>query len=183
MGGTAAGHRFSVTADDHRLGVGLAVYIAGWLAAGAVVAVVLIFVFRGEGHSPSLPPVQANDLEAAARRAGCRIERRRAVAAASLAVRTGIYGHALRPEQVRATARRGVIVIEYRPELGSASSERLEQLQRTVPNGTVLAPARPGAARRLVVTAARRRLLCDRLGADAVDALRLFRGRYVGTPL
>lgn len=50
-----------------------------------------------------------------------------------------------------------------------------------MPAGTVLAPGGPGMRSAVVARAYRHLLVCPRFGAHALDALRLFRGRFVGT--
>jgi hypothetical protein len=166
----------------------LLAYIAGWLAVGAIAAAGVIALMHDGDPEISLPPVQETELARAADRADCRLRRGGQPAAAKprvegpreRPVRAGIYG-ADQPEGGLVGAlRRGTVVIAYRPGLSEASRQQLEELQRAVPRGTIVAPDRdlPYA---VAVTAWRRLLGCDRVAADTVDAIRLFHGRYVGS--
>jgi hypothetical protein len=80
---------------------------------------------------------------------------------------------------VVAAVRRGLIVIQFRPGLSREQMGEIESLQGTVPAGTVVTP-NPRMGFEAAATAWRRALLCPRLNAGTLDAIRLFRGRYLG---
>jgi hypothetical protein len=174
-----------------RPGSGLAGYVAAWLAAGAAIAAIAVGL-TGPGQAPApapagaaaLPPVREAGLGAAMRHAGCRI---RAAAASApsvvvLAPRAGVSRTPLDAGRRAAGVRRGLIVVEYRRDVRDGAYAQLRRLQEVVPNGTVLAPNPRLAHDQVTVTAYRRQLRCPALArGGTLDALRLFRGRYLGS--
>jgi hypothetical protein len=170
----------------------LMLYVVAWLAAGAVVAAVLLVAMRGDGGGDaadvSLPPVRQTELTTAAERAGCllRAGSRRArnepvvEGAAAPPAATQYYDVAPAGASLVGAMRRGVVVISYRPQLAREHRERLRVLQRAVPRGTIVAP-NAAMPFEIAVTAWRRLLGCRRVGAGTLDAMRLFRGRFVGS--
>ena len=135
-----------------------------------------------------LPPVRQVDLVQAARVAGCRLERAGrtplnppvagAVDVAPAA--PGIYERPPDSERVVGALRRGYIAIHYRPGLDDDLVDALGEIQRTVPEGTLLVP-NDTMSYEVAATAWRRLLGCPRFSRQAVDALRLFRGRFLGS--
>ena len=73
-----------------------------------------------------------------------------------------------------------MIVISYRPRLDDERLAQLRTLQSVVPNGTIVAPDTSGMRYEVAVAAYRRLLGCMRFTDAAIDAIRLFRGRYIG---
>lgn len=181
-GSTAAGGR------DGTGSSGLWRYVAAWMIAGAV-AVAGVLVLLGSradhGSTPTVavPPLRQVSLGMAVRRARCTLALRRAEAAPTgpRSARPGVFPAPI-PLAVREAAlRRGFIVIEYRRDLGPELVDQLRTIQKTVPTATVLAPAAGGARDALVVASAARELRCARVTPTSLDAMRLFRGRFLGT--
>jgi hypothetical protein len=165
----------------------LVFYVVSWLAIGAAVAGVVIALLHGADDEVELPPVRATELTRAADAADCRLRRGGQRASAAPAVegpraapaRGGTYTRALPEAGLVGAMRRGAIVIHYRRDLGEDDVERLETLQQTLPRATILVP-HEGMPYRLAATAWRRLLGCRQLSARTLDAIQLFRGRYVG---
>ena len=170
----------------------LTLYVVGWLAAGAVVAAgLLLAVGSGDERNAdvSLPPVRQTELRVAAASAGCVLRagpsRRRdepPVEGGPAPPAAAGYYESAPPAAARLVGamRRGVVVISYRPDVAQEHRDRLRALQRAVPEGTIVAPD-AGMRFAIAVTAWRRLLGCRRIGAGTLDALRLFRGRFVGS--
>lgn len=172
----------------------LTLYVAGWLAAGTIAgAALLVAVGSGDGDGDgnadvSLPPVQQTDLRVAAVGAGCVLRagpsRRRdeppVDGGPAPPAAAGYYDAAPPTARLVGAMRRGVVVISYRPDVAQEHRKRLRALQRAVPQGTIVAP-NAGMRFAIAVTAWRRLLGCRRIGAGTLDALRLFRGRFVGS--
>ncbi len=158
-------------------------YVAGWLTAGALVAfLALRLLHGGPSGTPSLPVVRAVALEDAVRAAHCRLmgPPRPARPAPTGVPRPGVFTRPLPGGSVPAAAAAGLIVIEYRHDVDDTFVGQLQAVQRGLPAATFLAPA-GGRPRDAVSTVAgRRRLGCPRWGPRTLDAVRLFRGRYVG---
>lgn len=155
-------------------------YAAGWGLAGAVVAAALLLLFRSSAV-PELRPLQQVELSAAARAAGCRLQ------PAALPDRdparpvpAGVYDAPVPEGGTVAALRRGLVVVTYRLELGKEDRQRLEVLQKVVPQGTVLAPDGAAAGAAMRVRAWRMELGCPRADDRTIEAVRLFRGRYIG---
>jgi hypothetical protein len=167
-------------------------YALRWLTAGAAVAVGVIALLGG-GDEPRrsapvvLPPVREIALLDAVRHSNCRLRRlHRGSALTRAGPRTdaatpGSYRTALRASALGAALRRGIIAIQYHPRVPHHVVDQLTVLQRAVPRGTIVAPLGTPAADALVVAAYGRVLRCPRADDTALNALRLFRGRYVGT--
>ncbi len=167
-------------------------YVIAWVAGGAVVAIGVLVAMRGDGVDDaaevSLPPVRQTELGTAADRAGCllragsRRARNEPVVEGSAAppAAAQYYESAPAAASLVGAMRRGVVVISYRPQLAREHRDRLRVLQRALPRGTIVAPnaAMPFV---IAVTAWRRLLGCRRVGAGTLDAVRLFRGRFVGS--
>lgn len=162
------------------------VYGAVWAAMTAALAIAVISAVDGE-DSVTLPPVHAIDMTAAARVAGCEIRRGDRVdatvpvsgAAGGTPARAGVYDDPPAPGALVEALRRGVIVIHYRRDLAAGRVDELRIVQRAVPAGTIVAP-NDGMPYAVAATAWRRLLACTRMTDGTLDALRLFRGRYIG---
>jgi hypothetical protein len=167
---------------------GLAAYVLGWLGAGAAVAALVVAAVSSGGggsgpmaHQAGAPPVREVGLDDAVRAARCQV--RLVATGAPGAVRSpaaGIRDRGLTAGARDAAVRRGLVVIEYRPDVRGAAYELLVGVQRAVPNATVLAPAGRLARDQLTVTTLGRQLRCPASGAETLDAVQLFRGRYLG---
>jgi hypothetical protein len=167
-------------------------YALRWLAAGAVVTVAALALLRGGGdRSPDapvvLPPVREIALLDAVRSSDCRLRRLHRSSALARAgpltgaAAPGTYRTPLRASALGAALRRGVIVIQYHLRVSGGFVKQLVVLQRAVPRGTIVAPLGLAGSDALVVAAYGRILRCPRASDAALNALRLFRGRYVGT--
>ncbi len=87
-----------------------------------------------------------------------------------------------RSNELTAALRRGVIVISYRKDTVDAGRRaQLRALQTAVPDGTIVTPDVSGMRYEVAVAAYRRLLGCGRFTDATIDAIRLFRGRYLGT--
>lgn len=162
-------------------------YVATWVAVGAAVAGTLVMLLADGEHEVSLPPVQQTELALAADRADCRLRRgpqqrwgRPPIEGPrGVAARPATYTEPVAEDAIIAAMRTGTVVIHYRPGLAEEDLEALEELREAVPRGTILTPNEemPYA---VAATAWRRLLGCRELDRSTIDALQLFRGRYVG---
>jgi len=162
-------------------------YAARWLAIGVVATLVILAVLSLRPDEVSLPPLRQTELSEAARAARCVLDDGRtplgsqppASGPPARAARPRSYARAPSPESLVGAIRRGIVVIHYRPALGEEERERLEELQLAIPAGTIVTP-NAEMPYLVAVTAWRRRLGCERFEATTVDAIRLFRGRFIG---
>lgn len=163
-----------------------------WIVAGAITTAGVLVLLRSEDaprRTPTvaLPPIREIALVEAVRKSRCRLERvasgsaLRAPSARTRPAPPRIYDAPPAMHALAAATRRGIIVIRYHPRTPAERVEELRQLQRVVPQGTILAPG--AAARRdaLVVASYRRVLRCPQVSDTTLNALRLFRGRFIGT--
>ena len=153
-------------------------------------AVCVLLLLRGTdgGDEVALPPVQQTELRLAARTAGCDLRTGRARRGEELPVdgpsarpaRAGFYEDDQPPAALVGALRRGVVVISYRAELPDRVRDDLRELQTAVPRGTIVTTNRrmPFA---IAISAWRRRLACPRVEPATLDAVRLFRGRFLGS--
>jgi hypothetical protein len=165
-------------------------YVAAWLVAAAVIVGVLLAVLdSGEPEEVSLPPVHETELDTAAARAGCELQRAHAGellnppvlgGAAAAPAAPGFYEESLDGESLLAAMREGVIVIHFR-DLSSSEVDLLRDFQEAVPDGTIVVRNETGMPFAVAVTAYRRLLGCRTLNQSSVDAIQLFRGRFVGS--
>ena len=165
--------------------------MALWLAGAAlVVGTVVALLDGGDDESVTLPPVRQIDFKTAAQRAGCGVRRLRAGEITNPPVdglpgltpaRPGFKQTPPNAGALLAALRRGVVVIYFRAGLDEARIEQLRAMQRAVPDGTIVTPDATGMRYEVAATAFRRLLSCPRYTDDTLDALRLFRGRYVGS--
>jgi hypothetical protein len=165
-----------------------AAYVAAWLAAAAVFAVLAIMVLDGdEPDEVSLPPIRETQLADAAEQAGCELRR---VTGASdptadgnrtaAAARPGFYDQAPERAALIAALRRGVVVIHFRSELDSEWVDQLRRVQEAAPNGTIVTP-NATMTFEVAATAYRRILGCPRATEASIEATLLFRGRFLGS--
>jgi hypothetical protein len=161
------------------------------MTAAAIVAVLAILALDGaDEHQVALPPLRATKLETAARDARCEFTRARRGqrldppvdgAPASRPAAPGVYDAPPDAPSLLASLRRGIIVVHVRADVPDAAFAALAEIQQAVPEGTIVTRAAPGTRFQVAVTAYRRLLGCPRLSAQTLDAVRLFRGRFVGT--
>ncbi len=97
------------------------------------------------------------------------------------AARPGFYEEPVASADLTAALRQGIVVIQFRAGLDGERLEALKGLQAAVPTGTIVAPNDTRMPFELAVTAYRRLLGCPRFTAQALDAVQLFRGRFVGS--
>jgi hypothetical protein len=169
----------------------LAGYVIVWLTGAAVVVGVVAAVLGGGGRaSVALPPVRQIDLVSAARHAGCEFRRTRRGEATNPpvdgATTTGPESPGVKDDppalpSLVAALRRGVVVIHYAPGLAERRVEELRSMQESVPEGTIVTPNATEMTYAVAATAYHRLLGCTRFTDATLDALRLFRGRYVGS--
>jgi hypothetical protein len=168
-------------------------YTLGWLGVGAVVAVLVIAALGGNDAADdvALPPIDDIELSDAAREGGCRLVRAARGTPplnppvdgrpAPSATTPGVYDRPPRRDALTAAIRRGVVVIDYRSGLGDAERDELRTLQEALPEATVVTPNDTAMPFEIAATAYRRLLGCRRFNAEALEAIRLFQGRYLGS--
>jgi hypothetical protein len=166
-----------------------AAYVAAWAAVGSIVALVLLRV--GGNEDEPLPPVRQPELARAIRAGGCRlaVPARQAIAdggglpapGAAAPSEPGVYERPPPASALSAAVRRGTVVVRYRPGLDDEHVDQLESMQEGVPRGTILTPGAAQMRADVTVEAYFRALTCPRLTDVSLDALRLFRGRFLGS--
>jgi hypothetical protein len=92
----------------------------------------------------------------------------------------GFYEEPVDPMSLLAALRDGVIVIQFR-DLESSELDLLHSFQEAVPDGTIVVPNDTDMPFAVAVTAYRRLLGCTELSQSSVDAIQLFRGRFIGS--
>lgn len=169
----------------------IARYALVCVAIGAAVSGLVVGIVGGDDSDTkaTLPPVRETQLVKAVQAGGCELRRARAgeqlrppvdgPRAAPAAPR--FYADAPPLEQLTAALRRGVIVIYYGDGVDEERLEQLRALQTMVPSGTIVVPDMSEMRYEIAIAAYRRLLGCERFTDSAVDAIRLFHGRYVGT--
>jgi uncharacterized protein DUF3105 len=163
-------------------------YALTWLGACAVIVAVVALIHR-DSHPVTLPPVGQIRLERAAHAARCDLRRGRAAERVNppgdgtpgRAAAPGTYKRPLPAPALAAAMRHGIVVIQYRPGLSARLVDVLTALQSAVPKGTIVAPNATRMPYEVAATAWRRVLGCPRLDDTTIDAVRLFRGRFVGS--
>jgi hypothetical protein len=177
--------------EDATSGRGLALYAAVWLVAvGAVVGVVLA-VFGGEPETTvSVPPLRATELGTAAGQSRCVLRRADAGErlnppvdgpAGGRVAKGGFYEEPVPTAELTAAVRHGIILIQFREGLSDPDVDALKKLQEAAPDGTIVAPNATRMPFEIAVVAYRRLLGCPRFTAQALDAVQLFRGRFMGS--
>lgn len=166
-------------------------YALAWLVAAAVAVGVVFAVFGGDdADTVSVPPVRETELPQAAGQGRCQL---RAAAAGErlnppvdgphgvAPARPGFYEEPVASAALTAAVRHGIVVIQFRAGLDGERLDELKRLQEAAPTGTIVAPNDTGMRFELAVTAYRRLLGCPRFTERALDAVQLFRGRFVGS--
>jgi hypothetical protein len=169
----------------------LALYAAIWLVAAAA-AVGLVFAVFGGGDAAtvSVPPLRETELGTAAGQSRCVLRRADPGErlnppvdgpAGGRAVKGGFYDKPVPAYQLTAAVRRGIIVIQFREGLSDQDVDALKTLQEAAPDGTIVAPNATRMPFEIAVVAYRRLLGCPRFTTQALDAVQLFRGRFMGS--
>lgn len=165
-------------------------YAAAWLVAAAVLLGVLLAVTADDQpDAVSVPPVHETELDLAARKAGCELRRVRdgdhlnppvVGGVGATPARPGIYDTSPGAAELLAALRGGVVVIQFRG-LDGDDVDLLQSVQEAVPDGTIVAPNDTAMPFAVAVTSYRRLLGCPQLSDASIDAIQLFRGRFVGS--
>ncbi|MDP1849480.1 MAG: DUF3105 domain-containing protein [Solirubrobacteraceae bacterium] len=161
------------------------------VAVGAAVTGLVLAIVGGLERDPqaSLPPVRETQLVRAVQHGSCELRRARGGErlrppvdgpSTAAAAQPRFYAEAPPADRLTAALRAGVIVIHYRPGLDEERLAQLRTLQTVVPRGTIVTPGASGMHYEVAVAAYRRLLGCTRFSDAAIDAIRLFRGRYIG---
>jgi Protein of unknown function (DUF3105) len=167
-----------------------AAYAVAWLVAAGVAVGVVFAIFGGADETVSLPPIREAELTDAVSNSRCQLqtdgrgERLNPPVngpAGGRAAQPGIYDKPLAMAHLTAALRRGIIVIQFRPDLDTDVVKALKTLQAAVPKGTIVAPNGTSKRVDLTVLAYRRLLICPRFTTASLDAVRLFRGRFLGS--
>lgn len=163
-------------------------YLVGWLTAGCVLVIAAAALLGGGDERSDARiatfPIHDIVLVNAMRRARCKL---RAVTppttdtSTHAASPTGTFAAPLPAASHAGALRRGIVVIEYRKGLDPTHIDQLAAVQRSIPRGTIVAPARRPTSYALSATTFRRTLTCRDFDDATLDALQLFRGRFVGS--
>jgi hypothetical protein len=166
-------------------------YAVVWLVSAAAVVGVIFAIFGGEGaDTVDVPPVRETQLADAVGRSRCILrtaspgERLNPAVDGPAHVRpahAGFYDDPVPTAELTAAVRRGIVVIQFRSGVSGDVVDALKQLQQAVPEGTIVAPNGTGMHFELAVVAYRRLLGCPRFTTQALDAIQLFRGRFLGS--
>jgi len=167
------------------------VYAAVWLVAAAAVVGLVLAIFGGDdGDTVSVPPVRETELTDAAGQSRCVLITARAGErlnppvdgpAGARSAQAGFYDQPVASAQLTAAVRRGIIVIQFREGLDGKGVDALKTLQTAIPEGTIVAPNATGMRFELAVVAYQRLLGCPRFTDQTLDAVQLFRGRFLGS--
>jgi hypothetical protein len=169
---------------------GVLLYGTIWVAVGAAIVVFVLITSGGESEPDELPPVQQTRLDTAAARAGCELARvsdrhpgnpPAGGAPGPQPATPGVYDESPPPGALVAALRRGTVVVHYHPRVEDEIVDQLEALRASVPRATIVTPNATRMTYDVAITAYHRVLACRKLTATALDALRLFRGRYLGS--
>jgi hypothetical protein len=164
-------------------------YAAAWLCAAAIVVVPIALLRPDHDASVAVPPIRDTQLMDAARRSHCVLERAGPEQALNPPVdgparrrpaRAGVYQRPLSQVALTSALRHGVVAIQVRDGLDGDTRDTLESIQSALPGGTILAPNGTRMPFAVAVTAYRRLLGCPRITSATLDAVQLFRGRFVG---
>ena len=165
-------------------------YAAAWLVAAGIVVGVVFAIFGNGDETVPVPPVRETELTHAASQSRCLI--RTAAPGEQLnppvdgpsgmrAAKPGFYDQPVAAAELTAAVRRGIIVIQFRAGLDDDGLGALKALQAAVPEGTIVVPNGTGMRYEVAVVAYRRLLACPRFSTAALDAVQLFRGRFLGS--
>jgi hypothetical protein len=169
---------------------GVLLYGTVWIAVGAAIVAFVLIASGDESRPEELPPVQQTRLDTAAARAGCELTRvtdrhpGNPPAGGTPGPRPatpGVYDESPPPGALVAALRHGTVVVHYHPRVEEEILDQLEALRAAVPKGTIVTPNATGMTYEVAMTAYHRVLACRELTTTALDALRLFRGRYLGS--
>jgi uncharacterized protein DUF3105 len=148
-------------------------------------------IFGGDdSDTVSVPPVRETELTKAAGRSGCVLRSVSAGtklnppvdgAAGGRPARAGFYADPIATAQLVAAIRHGIVVIQFRRGLADKGVKALKSLQTAFPTGTIVAPNATRMHFAIAVTAYRRFLGCQELSPRVLDAIQLFRGRFLGS--
>lgn len=174
----------------HRTPGGAVRYTLTWLVGGGIAAILIIALIDAVGGAPStveVEPVREPSLASAAPAAGCRLLEPDDVrpsepvseGASGVTARPGVYEAPLARSAIVGSLRRGVVVIQHRPDLAADEVDELRALFDAVPEGTIVT-ANPRMRDAAAITAWRRALLCPHVAQSVLDAFQLFRGRFLG---
>ena len=163
-------------------------YAVGWLAAGIVVALLVVAVIQQTESAPRQRP--AADPLAEVTASGCVLEDPRGRPAdvsrppvagpPARPVADGVYTRPLSRRRLIGALRRGVVVIQYERRLPGADVQRLRAAFADPVPRRVLAPDGTGMTFKVAATAWGRVIGCSKLDADVVKALQRFALRYGG---
>jgi hypothetical protein len=166
-------------------------YTAAWLVAAAAAVAVVFAVSGSDGENTvSVPPVREPELTKAAGQSRCELRTARAGEqfnppvdgpAGGRPARPGFYEDPIAGAALSSAVRNGIVVIQFREGLDGERLEALKTLQEAIPQGTIVAPNATGMPFEVAVTAYRRLLGCPRFNDQALDAVQLFRGRFLGS--
>ena len=166
------------------------IYALAWVVAAAAAVGLVFAVFGGEDDLVSVPPVRETELADAATNGRCELRAARTGEplnppvdgpAGMRAAEPGFYEEPVAAAALTAAVRKGIIVIQFRHDLGGDARDALKVIQAAVPEGTIVAPNDTGMRFAVAVTAYRRLLGCPRFDEHTLDAIRLFRGRFLGS--
>jgi hypothetical protein len=165
-------------------------YAAAWLCAAAIVVVPVALLLRPDHDATvTVPPIRDARLIDAARRSHCVLERALRGEALNPPVdgparrrpaRAGVYQRPLPQVALTSALRHGMVAIQVRDNLDGDARDALESIQSALPTGTILAPNGTRMPFAVAVTAYRRLLGCPGITPTTLDAVQLFRGRFVG---
>jgi hypothetical protein len=191
MIGTMRGTLWKPRQDGQSSRRAVLVYAAVWLVAAAASVGIVFAIFGGdEGDTVSVPPVREPELVEAVGQGRCVLRTASAGEhlnppvdgpAGAAPARAGIYDKPVAPAQLTAAVRHGVIVIQFRQGLSDDGVDALKTLQEAVPTGTIVAPNDTNMHFEIAVVAYRRLLGCPHFNERTLDAVQLFRGRFLGS--
>lgn len=171
---------------------GAAGYLLAWVLAGAAATAGILGGLSLIAEKPGrfdLPPVLEPSLGAAVEHAGCEIAPVRSGSLLRPATRaerspsvpeSGVYPDPIGVSEVASALHAGFTVLRYRAPAPNDDVRALEAVQGTLPRATILTPLQRGGVDAVEVTGRWRRLVCPELDGPALDAVRLFHGRYAG---
>lgn len=163
-------------------------YALGWILSGTLVVGLLVLALDGD-DAVELGPVQRIELREASAAGRCALEELGPADRSDLpvsgprpprAAAPGEYERSPAGPELVGAVRRGIVVVVHTPGLVRERRAELTAVQRGIPAGTIVAP-RPRARFEVAAVAWRRALRCPRLTPAALDAVRLFQARFVGT--
>lgn len=175
-----------------RHGWATARYTLVWLLASAAVAVAVALVVSTDS---ALPPEEPAELETAARDADCVLRRETGAEAESTVdvmqpptfgppgamAAPGVYTRSPTPEQLVGALRRGVVVVQYRPQLARSQVAGVLRQFAEGQDATIVTPDATGMRYAVAVTAWSRLLGCAGIAPDVLRVASEFRDEYANT--